>query len=132
MAHFARLDENNIVQEVVVISNDDCRDETGQESETVGIAFCEALFQRSGWIQTSYNNNFRGRFAGFGYRYLPERDIFVKPQPRTWYVLNERDEWICPIGTHPETGEMLSVAQLDWLETIYSLPRAQYPEPEEE
>lgn len=128
MAHFARLDENDVVQEVVVISNDDCLDENGSESEAIGIAFCENLFGRTGWIQTSYNNKFRGRFAGIGYTYLPDRDIFVRPQPKPWYVLDEDGKWFCPIGTHPQTGQQLEDWQWEYLEMMASITvRSDYP-----
>jgi hypothetical protein len=121
MAHFARLDEDNVVQEVVVIANDDCLDENGAESEAIGIAFCEQLFNRIGWIQTSYNNNFRGQFAGVGYSYIPERDIFVRPKSKPWHVLDGAGKWVCPIGTHPDTGEELKDWQWEYLEMMESV-----------
>ena len=80
MAHFAELDENNIVLRVVVISNDDIKDENGEENENIGIAFCQSLFgQNTKWVQTSYNNKIRGGFAGIGASYDPIQDIFVAP-----------------------------------------------------
>lgn len=118
MAHFALLDENNLVTQVVVLSNDDCLDENGQESEQVGIAFCEQLFRTGPWKQTSYNRSFRGHFAGIGYSYLPDRDIFVPPQPRPWYVLGEDLKWACPIGIHPQTGLELEDWQWEYLEIM--------------
>ena len=64
MAHFARLDENNQVVEVVVVSNDDILDEDDNENEQVGMGFLKSLYgQNTVWRQTSYNNNFRGRYA---------------------------------------------------------------------
>lgn len=77
MAHFARLDENNIVIQVIVISNEDILDENGNESEEKGIDFCRNLIGLDTiWKQTSYNKNFRGRFAGIGMTYDPEKDLF--------------------------------------------------------
>ena len=67
MAHFAELDENNIVKRVIVVNNSDCCNENGEEKEEIGIAFCERLFGGGRWVQTSYNNNFRNRFAGKGF-----------------------------------------------------------------
>ena len=65
MAHFAELDEKGYVLRVVVIANDEMLDPQGNESEEIGIARCEDLFGGS-WVQTSYNGNFRGRFAALG------------------------------------------------------------------
>ena len=77
MAHFARLDENNTVVEVIVVSNDDILDEQGNESEEKGIEFCKSILGPDTiWKQTSYNHNFRGRYAGIGMIYDQEKDIF--------------------------------------------------------
>jgi hypothetical protein len=74
MAHFAKL-EDNIVREVIVVNNEEVPD------EATGIAFCKSLFgEDTEWIQTSYNANFRGRFAGLGMIYDPELDEFLSPQ----------------------------------------------------
>lgn len=82
MAHFAQLDANNVVLEVLVVNNDDCIDpNTGQESEAVGIAFLQALLGADTvWKQTSYNGTFRGRYAGIGDTYDPVLDVFVEAQ----------------------------------------------------
>ena len=63
MAHFAELDENNIVTRVIVVHNNELMDgET--ESEVKGVGFCTSLYGHTNWIQTSYNNNMRKQFAG--------------------------------------------------------------------
>lgn len=78
MAHFAKLDENNTVIEVIVISNDHILDENGNESEEKGIEFCQSLHgPDTVWKKTSYNHNFRGIMAGIGMIYDPEKDIFI-------------------------------------------------------
>ena len=84
MAHFAQVDENNIVRDIIVISNDDCGGGTFPESEPIGQAFingphpsCLALSGE--WLQTSYSGSFRGCFAGLDYSYDPVRDVFVPP-----------------------------------------------------
>ena len=77
MAHFAELDENNVVIQVIVVDNNDCLDENGQESEAKGIEFCQNLLGGNKWIQTSYNHTFRGIYAGIGYHYDEVNDIFV-------------------------------------------------------
>ena len=73
MAHFAKLDSNNHVETVIVVSNDDCYDpRTGKEDESLGIAFCRNHIgeESSQWKQTSYNANFRGNYAGIGHTYM--------------------------------------------------------------
>jgi hypothetical protein len=78
MAHFAQLDKNNIVTNIIVVHNNELLNENGNESEQKGIDFCVNLFGGK-WIQTSYNSNFRGIFAGIGYTYDPVNDVFVPP-----------------------------------------------------
>lgn len=79
MAHFAELDENNIVKRVIVVDNADILDENGNESEAVGQQFC-LQFGPGPWVQTSYNGNFRGRFAGTTFIYDPVADVFLLPE----------------------------------------------------
>lgn len=80
MAHFAELDANNIVLRVLVVSNDDITDENGQEQEHLGISFMQGLLgPDTRWVQTSYNGNFRGKYAGIGDTYDPVADVFVSP-----------------------------------------------------
>lgn len=77
MAHFAELDENNIVLRVIVVSNSDMKDQWGREREAIGVAFCQGLFgENTRWVQTSYNAKMRGKYAGVGDRYDPVKDIF--------------------------------------------------------
>ena len=84
MAHFALVDDSNIVRDVIVIGNADCGGGTFPASEPVGQAFitgphpyCLAL--EGDWLQTSYSGSFRGCFAGLGYSYDPVLDVFVPP-----------------------------------------------------
>lgn len=98
MAHFAELDENNIVLRVIVVDNSDLLDADGVEQEALGVAFCQSLFGGA-WKQTSYNRNFRKNYAGVGYTYDPSRDAFIPPAPAfaSW-VLNEATCcWEAPI-----------------------------------
>lgn len=79
MAHFAQLDENNVVIQVIVVHNNELLVD-GVENEAQGVAFCHTLFGAdTRWVQTSYNGNFRGCFAGIGYTYDPVQDVFVSP-----------------------------------------------------
>lgn len=77
MAHFARI-ENDIVQEVIVVNNDVLLDENGIEQESIGAQFCADTFGGE-WVQTSYNNKIRGKYAGLGDIYNRELDIFEGP-----------------------------------------------------
>ena len=82
MAHFAELNADNKVLRVIVVGNPDCLDENGVESEQVGIDFCQSLFgSHTNWVQTSYNGNFRGKYAGIGDTYDSVTDVFVAPEP---------------------------------------------------
>ena len=82
MAHFAKLNENNLVTQVIVINNLECIDPNGQESEQVGIAFCKSIYGAdTQWVQTSYNGRLRGKYAGVGDTYDATADVFVAPLP---------------------------------------------------
>ena len=92
MAHFAEIDSNldNVVLRVIVIGNDDILDESGEENEALGIAYCKNLFgEETEWVQTSYNNTFRKNYAGAGWMYDEGRDAFIPPQPYASWTLNE-------------------------------------------
>lgn len=79
MAHFAQLDENNRVVQVIVVSNDDCGGGDFPASESVGQAFIASIGLGGTWKQTSYNNNFRKQYAGIGHVYDPIVDEFKEP-----------------------------------------------------
>ena len=97
MAHFAQLDENNLILQVIVVNNSDCLDSNGQESEAVGVAFCQSLLGGN-WKQTSYNGNMRKNYAGIGYQYDSTRDAFIPPKPYASWVLNETTcLWDAPV-----------------------------------
>jgi len=87
MAHFAELDENNTVLRVIVVHNNELLDENGNEQEALGVTFCQNLFGGT-WKQTSYNSNFRVRYAGQGFTYNPELNAFIPPKPFPSWVLN--------------------------------------------
>lgn len=117
MAHFAKLDENNIVLEVHVVHNNELLDENGNESEQKGIDF---LIQWSGgytnWKQCSYNGNFRKNYPGSGYVYDVQRDAFRTEQPLPSWILNEDTcRWEPPI-LMPDDGNMYSwdEATISW------------------
>jgi len=97
MAHFARIDDG-IVREVIVIDNADCGGGDFPESEPIGQAFIASIGLAGEWLQTSYNGNFRGTYAGIGYTYDSERDEFVPPG---WQLVD--GEWTAP--PEPEIDE---------------------------
>jgi hypothetical protein len=97
MAHFAQLDENNVVLQVIVVHNNELFD-NGVESEVKGIAFCQSLFPDTRWVQTSYNGNFRKNYAGVGSVYIAEGDIFSAPPPYpSWLLDKNTGEWQAPV-----------------------------------
>lgn len=105
MAHFAKLDENNVVLEVLAVHNNELL-QNGVESEAKGIQF---LVDWSGgyanWKQTSYNNRIRKNYAGIGFTYDATRDAFIPPQPFPSWILNESTcLWDCPVQ-YPTDGQ---------------------------
>lgn len=98
MAHFAELDANNIVQRVIVISNDDLLDSDGVEQEALGIAVCRKIFgENTRWVQTSYNHNFRRTYAGNGFKYDETADVFyVADAPFPSWTLDANFDWQPP------------------------------------
>lgn len=104
MAHFAELDENNVVKRVIVVSNADTSDANGVEKEHIGAAFCERLLGGT-WKQTSYNGNMRKRYAGIGFTYNAELDAFVPPKPYASWILNtETADWKAPVEIPSDSG----------------------------
>jgi hypothetical protein len=94
MAHFAQLDGNNIVTQVIVVSNSELM-VSGVESEAKGVTFCESLLGGR-WVQTSYNGSIRKQFAGIGYRYDQLADVFISPSPFPSWTLNDGHDWQPP------------------------------------
>ena len=94
MSHWAQIDENNIVTQVLVGPN------YGDEGE----AFFNAL--GGTWVKTSYNGNIRKNYAGIGYTYDANRDAFVPPKPfNSWLLDEDTCQWKAPIE-HPADGLM--------------------------
>ena len=101
MAHFAKLGKGNIVETVVVVSNDTAT------TEQAGVDFLNNLYKtRDVWKQTSYNNNIRKNFAGVGYTYDENRDAFIAPKPFNSWILNEDTcRWEAPVA-YPDDGQI--------------------------
>ena len=113
MAHFALLDENNIVLRVEVVSNDVC------QNETEGVTFLQSLYGNDKvFKQTSYNATIRKNYAGVGYTYDSGRDAFILPKPYASWVLNETTcQWECTVP-YPNDNKMYQWDEptLSWVE----------------
>ena len=101
MAHFAQLDENNLVMNVVVIDNNVIENLPFPESEPLGVAFCQSLYgQETVWKQTSYTASFRYNYAGAYYTFdasASPNGAFIPPQPLPSAVLDTTTyQWILP------------------------------------
>jgi len=100
MAHFAELDENNIVKRVIVVGNDvpTANGPLGENDMHVdGETYCKKLFGGN-WKQTSYHGNFRGTYAGKGFSFDVSKNKFIPPQPYPSWSLNAQDRWEAPIS----------------------------------
>jgi hypothetical protein len=119
MAHFARIDENGVVQQVVVVDNKDTADASGVEKEHIGAAHLEKILGGT-WKQTSYNGNIRKNYAGIGYIYDTQLDAFIPPKPFVSWLLNENTaQWEAPTPM-PTDGKMYSwdEATTNWIEIL--------------
>ena len=133
MAHFAKLDANGIVEQVIVVANEDTQDNSGAETEAIGVAFCQKLVGAgTNWKQTSYNGNMRGNYAGIGYTYMTDvrtlgvgsTDIFIDPQPYpSWSIGINTATWYPPTppGDAPTLteSEILAGKSYSWNESNY-------------
>ena len=94
MAHFAKIDEDNLVTQVIVVNNNELLQD-GVELEAKGVVFCQNLFGGN-WVQTSFNKTFRKNFASVGFYYDEVRDAFIPPQPCPSCTLDETTcNWVC-------------------------------------
>ena len=113
MAHFAKLGTGNIVEQVIVISNDIAT------TEKAGSDFINKLYNtRDVWKQTSYNKNIRKNYAGVGYTYYQTRDAFIAPKPYYSWVLNEDTcLWNAPVAYPQDDNKYTWNEQtLTWIE----------------
>jgi len=111
MAHFAEINENNIVTKVIVVHNNELL-LNGEESEVKGMDFCESLFGHRNWVQTSYNSNIRYNFASIGYTWDSENDAFYAPQPFESWSLDENFKWQSPVP-YPEDASEEKIYEWD-------------------
>ena len=100
MAHFAELDNNNVVTRVVVVGNDvtTAAGPLGNNDMHVdGETWCVNFFKGGNWKQTSYNHNFRKQYCGKGYTFDSAKDKFISPQPYASWALDGNDDWQAPV-----------------------------------
>ena len=110
MAHFAELDDNNVVLRVIVTANHDSNGDEGYQWLVNNLG--------GRWVQTSYNANFRKNFAGIGFTYDEELDAFIPPKPYESWVLNDETcQWESPTP-YPEDGQVYywNEDSLTWIE----------------
>jgi len=130
MAHFAQLDENNVVTQVIVVGNSDTADVNGVESENIGVAFCQSLLGAdTNWKQTSYNGNMRGNYAGIGMKYMTgvatlgvgSTDVFMPEQPyASWTIDTAVANWKAPLTEPTLTDEQRAAGSYyTWDESAY-------------
>ena len=104
-----------MVQQVIVVSNEEAID------EATGAAFCKSLFgDDTIWIQTSYNNNIRKRFAGIGMTYSAEHDAFIFPKPYgSWVFCEQSLDWVAPVP-NPNDGKRYRWDEetVSWVERV--------------
>ena len=131
MAHYAKLGINSKVINVEVVANSDCQNADGVEDEEVGRQFLERIHNWPLWKKTSYNTSgnkhksgddskaLRGNYAGIGYTYDEDNDIFMPTKPYTSWVLNTAEaRWQSPIGDAPELSEdEKETHRYDWNES---------------
>jgi hypothetical protein len=103
MAHFAQLDANNVVTQVIVVNNSVIQDLPFPESEPLGVAFCQSLFGiDTVWKQTSYNKSFRARYASIGYKFVVNQidgqvvEEFIPPPSEYEVFLSDYDVAVKP------------------------------------
>jgi len=126
MAHFAKLDENNIVLEVLVVSNDDIQTLPFPESEAVGVAYLNSFLPAATWKQTSYNGNFRFKYAGIGDTFHPEcgeHGGFAYRKMEDNFVWDtDTCSWIPPIPYPTDGGEYYWNAKRQQWSPAYTTP----------
>ena len=122
MAHFAELDSDNVVQQVIVVSDKNTSDSDGNESEAVGIAYCQSLYGSDTiWKQCSYTMSRRGIYPGVGCLYNSDLDMFHLSSPYPSWVLQSDARWQAPIDIPSDltNEELMQGYHYDWNETAY-------------
>jgi hypothetical protein len=113
MAHFVKLDENNIVVAGVVVNNNVLDIDNEEQS---GVRFLNNLYgTQDNWKQTSYNHRIRKQYAGIGYSYDSVNDVFITPQPYPSWSLDKNFDWQAPTAK-PDGFYIWNEDTLSWIE----------------
>jgi hypothetical protein len=108
MAHFAKLNSDNEVIHVSVVDNWNCVDGSGNEVESIGVAYLQSVHgveEGITWKQTSYNHNIRKNYAGIGMTYDAGRDAFIAPKPYpSWVLVESTCRWESPVPMPEDAG----------------------------
>ena len=107
MAHFAEIDSTNTVLRVIVVAD---------EHEANGAEWCNSLLGGT-WVQTSYNNRIRKQYAGIGFAYDVDADVFIAPQPFLSWTLDSNHDWQPPTPK-PEGNFIWDESELSWVEVL--------------
>ena len=112
MAHFAQVDENNVVTQVLVVPDE--QEHRGQDFLAIDLGL------GGRWIQTSYNGNIRKQYAGIGFTFDEQADVFVAPRPYPSWNLDENHDWQPPVPK-PNDGLMYqwNEDKQDWEAVVY-------------
>lgn len=115
MAHFAELNSDGVVLNVVVVDNFRLGDDVSKEEEK-GIEYLNSTLGERRWVQTSFSGSIRGRFASIGGSYDDTANVFIDPQPFASWVLGADHEWHAPVD-RPESGVWFwNEDELEWVE----------------
>ena len=112
MAHYAQVNSDGIVVQVLVMDNDM---ETNQ-GEAACIAWLQDKVHTDAWVKTSYNNNIRKQYAGAGFTYDSSKDKFIAPQPFASWALDSNDDWQAPIAMPDDASDDI---RYTWDEDAY-------------
>ena len=131
MAHFARVNENWIVEQVIVVKNEVLWNDLGIECDWLGEQFCQQLFgSDTKWIQTSCNGRIYKNFAGIGYTFDTQRNAFISPKPYESWLLDESTcQWEPPVP-YPSDGGLYSWDEenQDWVKSTDSMVATLQPQ----
>jgi hypothetical protein len=110
MSHWAEIDNTNTVLRVLV----------GDNNDPVGDEGYQWLIDNLGgsWIKTSYNNKIRKQFAGIGYKYDLDADVFIAPQPYTSWTLDNNFDWQPPVPKPNEGYWLWDEEKGNWVEAL--------------
>lgn len=123
MIHFAQLDENNVVSNIVSLSEHQCKDNHGECSEECGILFCKRTIDASStWIKIVNDQSYGSLCARVGDTYDSDLNIFIRPKPHeSWTFDSDINDWVSPLGNPPDLTqqELINRQYYNWDEEAY-------------